>query len=317
MPVFKKCKIMQNAGINITSFIFMSIVLSLTGCGNKSPKVEEVIEAKTPVTVTTISRKSISETLEFPAILIYLRKNIVRSSTEGTVENISIGLGDFVKKGQLLFTVKTLEASAIQGYLKGDTNLYFKGIINVNSPENGVIISISHQKSDFVQGGDELAVLSDQSSMVFNLETPFEQRKYIEQSKNCLLRLPDSTLIKGVISGRMPEMNALSQTISFLVKPLTSNNLPQNLMATAVINKQTRENVQVLPRAALLGNETQTEFWIMKVLNDSTAVKVPVRKGIENYDEVEITDPQFLPEDRILMTGNYGLPDTAAITILE
>ena len=317
MTVFKKCKITHNAWINITAFICMSIVFSLTGCGNKRTKVEEVIEAKTPVTVTTISRKSISETLEFPAILIYLRKNIVRSSTAGTVENISIGLGDFVKKGQELFTIKTLEASAIQGYLNGDTNLYFKGIINVNSPENGIIISISHQKSDFVQGGDELAVLSDQSSMVFNLETPFEQRKYIEQSRNCLLRLPDSTLIKGVISGRMPEMNALSQTISYFVKPLTSNNLPQNLMATAVINKQTRENAQVLPRAALLGNETQTEFWIMKVLNDSTAVKVSVRKGIENYDEVEITDPQFIPEDRILMTGNYGLPDTAAVNILQ
>lgn len=315
MTVFEKCKIMRNAWINITVFICMSIVFSLTGCGNKSTKVEEVIEAKTPVTVTAISRKSISETLEFPAILIYLRKNIVRSSTAGTVENISIGLGDFVKKGQLLFTIKTLEASAIQGYLNGDTNLYFKGIININSPENGVISSISHQKSDFVQGGDELAVLSDQSSMVFILETPFEQRKYIEQSRNCLLRLPDSTLIKGIISGRMPEMNAQSQTISYAVKPMTAINLPQNLMATAVINKQTREDVQVLPRAALLGNETQTEFWIMKVLNDSTAVKIPVKKGIENYDEVEIINPQFLPGDRILMTGNYGLPDTAAVTI--
>jgi hypothetical protein len=317
MTVLKKSKITRNAWINISVFISMSLVLSFAGCGNKRTKVEEVIEAKTPVTVTTISRKSISETLELPAILIYLRKNIVRSATTGTVENISIGLGDFVTKGQLLFTIKTLEASAIQGSLKGDTNLYFKGLINVNSPENGVIISISHQKSDFVQGGDELAVLSDRSSMVFNLETPFEQKQYIEQSRSCLLRLPDSTVIKGVISGRMPEMNAQSQTISYLVKPLTSNNLPQNLMATAIVNKQTRENVQVLPRAALLGNETQTEFWIMKVFNDSTAVKVPVKKGIENYDEVEISDPQFLPEDRILMTGNYGLPDTAAITILQ
>lgn len=317
MTFFVSSKIAQKDWINITAFICICIVFSLSGCGNKRTIAEEDIEAKTPVTVTTISLKSISETLELPAILNYLRKNIVRSSTTGTVENISIGFGDFVTKGELLFTIKTLEASAIQGSLNGDTNLYFKGLINVNSPGNGIIISISHQKSDFVQGGDELAVLSDQSSMVFNLETPFEQRKYIEQSKTCLLRLPDSTLIRGVISGRMPEMNAQSQTISYFVKPLTANNLPQNLMATAVINKKTKENVQVLPRAAILGNEIQTEFWIMKVLNDSTAVKVPVRKGIENYDEVEITDPQFLPGDRILMTGNYGLPDTAAISILQ
>jgi hypothetical protein len=86
-------------------------------------------------------------------------------------------------------------------------------------------------------------------------------------------------------------------------------------MATAIINKSTRTNAQVLPRAALLGNETQTEFWVMKVMNDSIAVKVPVKKGIENINEIEITDPQFLPDDKILLTGNYGLRDTAAIII--
>jgi hypothetical protein len=53
----------------------------------------------------------------------------------------------------------------------------------------------------------------------------------------------------------------------------------------------------------------------MKAVNDSTAVKVGVKKGIENFDEVEIIDPQFSTDDKILLTGNYGLPDTAAIII--
>ena len=153
MAIFRKSRITQTAQIYITSLIYVSFILGLTDCGNRETKVEEVIKARTPVTVTTLSIKSISETLEFPAISMYLRKNIVRSATTGTVENISVALGDFVTKGQLLFTIKTLEASAIQGSLQSDTGLFFKGIINVNSPENGVIISISHQKSDFVQGG--------------------------------------------------------------------------------------------------------------------------------------------------------------------
>jgi hypothetical protein len=53
----------------------------------------------------------------------------------------------------------------------------------------------------------------------------------------------------------------------------------------------------------------------MKVINDSTAVKIPVTKGIENEKEVEILEPKFVPTDRILLTGNYGLPDTASIII--
>ncbi len=299
----------------LTSFIYFSLILGLSGCRNSVNKAEEVIDTKTPVTITSLTRKSISETLEFPAVSLFIRKNIIRSATTGTVEIVSITPGDFVKKGGLLFTIKTREASALQGSLKVDSSLSFKGLIKINSPDDGVISSISHQNGDFVQEGDELAVLSDQNSLVFNLEAPFELRKYIEQVKSCLLRLPDSTLIKGVISGRMPEMNVQSQTISYFIKPLGTGHLPQNLMAAAIINKTTRTNAQVLPRAALLGNETQTEFWVMKVLNDSIAVKVPVKKGIENYNEVEITEPQFLPDDKILLTGNYGLSDTAAIII--
>jgi hypothetical protein len=81
------------------------------------------------------------------------------------------------------------------------------------------------------------------------------------------------------------------------------------------MSKGEKTDAQVLPRAAVLGNETQTEFWVMKVLNDSLAVRVAISKGIENKNEVEITEPRFLPDDKIILTGNYGLPDTAAIII--
>ena len=55
----------------------------------------------------------------------------------------------------------------------------------------------------------------------------------------------------------------------------------------------------------------------MKLINDSTAIKVVVSKGFENNDEVEITEPVFLSSDRIVLTGNYGLPDTARIAIIK
>jgi hypothetical protein len=55
----------------------------------------------------------------------------------------------------------------------------------------------------------------------------------------------------------------------------------------------------------------------MKLINDSTAIKISVSKGFENNDEVEITEPVFEISDRILLTGNYGLPDTARVTIIQ
>jgi hypothetical protein len=53
----------------------------------------------------------------------------------------------------------------------------------------------------------------------------------------------------------------------------------------------------------------------MKLINDTTAVKVDISKGLENTDKIEIASPSFLKTDRFLLTGNYGLPDTAIVKI--
>jgi hypothetical protein len=56
-------------------------------------------------------------------------------------------------------------------------------------------------------------------------------------------------------------------------------------------------------------------FWVMKLINDTTAIKINVKVGLKNKDEVEITDPLFIPTDRILSQGNYGLSDTALVNV--
>jgi hypothetical protein len=56
-------------------------------------------------------------------------------------------------------------------------------------------------------------------------------------------------------------------------------------------------------------------FWVMKLINDSTAVRVPVTKGISSDDIIEIVSPLFNLTDRIINSGQYGLADTAFVTI--
>ena len=55
----------------------------------------------------------------------------------------------------------------------------------------------------------------------------------------------------------------------------------------------------------------------MKMIDSVTAVKVPVIRGMETTDRVEILRPQFTPQDKILLTGNYGLADTAKVRIVK
>jgi multidrug efflux pump subunit AcrA (membrane-fusion protein) len=291
------------------------IIVTATACHHTTVKPEEESAVITPVTIVPITYKPITETIDLPAVTVFINKSIVRSTTTGTVEGISIAIGDNVKKDQLLYTIKTREASAMNNSFKGDSTLSFKGRINITAPKEGVISSVSHQNGDFVQEGDELAVISEQNSLVFILDTPFEFVKYVEKNRTCKILLPDNQIINGNITGRLPEMDTQAQTVRYVIRPVFTGHIPANLNAAVSIVKSSRNKAAILPKSAVLSNETQTEFWVMKLINDTTAIKVTVTKGYENNEEVEITGPEFLQTDRIILTGSYGLPDTARVII--
>ena len=298
------------------ALLLLTLILILSSsCRHKSEKTESQIFAKTPVSAGTPAFRDISDTIDFPAITSYLKKNVLKSSISGVIESVSAIQGETIAKGNQVFTLRTREASAMRNSQPEDSTLGFKGIIRIFSPQDGVISSVSHQTGDFVQEGDELAVIADSRSLVFILEVPFEMVSYIVLNRNCTLSLPDNTRMIGKITAKLPEMNMQNQTVRYVVTAEKTSKLPENLIASALIVKESRKHVQVLPRAAVLGNETLTNFWVMKLVNDSVAIKVPVRKGIENSGEVEIIEPLFLITDRILISGNYGLPDTAAVIV--
>ena len=296
----------------ILSFVIM---FALVACGTQQQSREEAMEPKTPVTVISVSEEPINETIDLNAVSSFLKKNTVKSPATGIVENIEINVGDNVDKGQLLFNIKTREAAALEKSQITDSSLLFKGLIKIKAPKTGIISSITRQMGDYVQEGDELAVISDQNSLVFLLEVPFELNSYIKKNTMCIILLSDNRRLEGIISSRLPVADMQSQTESFIIKPTTPEKLPENLIAKISIIKSSKVKAFTLPKSAVLSNETQTDFWIMKLINDSTAVKIPVKKGIELSDKVEILQPVLNQSDRILQTGNYGLPDTAKVTI--
>lgn len=307
----------ERKNIQLISCIIMAMMILLPSCKQTTPTSEEETEVITPVTVTPVMFKTVTSTVNLPAVTTFMNKSIIRATTSGIIEKISIMQGDYVSEGQILFSVKTREAIALGKAMENDSSLTFKGQINISSPKEGVINSVAYQKGDFVQEGDELASVSEQNSLVFILEVPFELDSYVEKNRRCTVNLPDGSKIPASVTGKLPEMNMETQTLRYIIKPDVTRLLPGNLIASVDLVKSTKDKAIVLPKQAVLGNETQTEFWVMKLINDSTAVKVVVEKGFENNDEIEIAEPQLLESDRILVTGNYGLPDTARISIIK
>ena len=155
------------------SCLLTGIISLLLSCNRGASASEEVAKVKTPVTIGPVTFKSVTSTVDLPAVTMFMNKNIIRATTAGMIENISIKPGDYIAADQLLFTIRTRESMALYNKNGSDTSLTFKGVINITSHREGVISSIAYQKGDFVLEGDEMAVVSEQNSLVFILDVPF------------------------------------------------------------------------------------------------------------------------------------------------
>ncbi len=153
-------------------------------------------------------------------------------------------------------------------------------------------------------------MISDESSFVFLLELPYELKPYVKLNTRIDVQLPDGEKLPGTVSSYMPTVEAASQTIPLVIKVDPGKKIPENLIAKVKVQKIIRDHAVSLPKASVLADETQSSFWVMKLIDSTTAVKVPVKKGIETKDLVEILSPQFNTERQVcfirqLRLGRY------------
>lgn len=310
---------MMNKFTTFLSIIFLAAIL--LSCNNQSEdtaSADETPDPITPVTITNPTYGKVSETVELNATSSFLLKTFVKSNAIGYLQSSDIKIGEYVSKGQTLFTIKTKEAVALGNTVNSlDSSLHFEGVIKVKSPISGYISQLSYTAGNYVQDGEQLAEITDQSSFVFLLDLPYELKAFIQQNKTLQLYLADSTILEGYVQTALPSVDSAAQTQRYIIKAKTNKLIPENLVAKVYLIKKQIDKATLLPKPAVLSNEEQTEFYIMKLINDSVAVKTIIKKGIESGNNIQVIEPSLNDSDKIILTGNYGLSDTAKIKLSE
>lgn len=317
MEAYLKYKFMTRLSTKNILLVF-TILFLMVSCKNKNASNANAAtpETRTPVTVTSVTYEPLQQFIELNATSSFLQKSYVKSNIIGYVKQVNIKIGDYVNEGQVLFVLKTKEAEAIGNSVNHlNPDFKFSGVNTITAKTNGFIAELDHQPGDYVQDGEQLAVISDSKSFVFVMNVPYEDKPYVAIGKNVEVILPDAERLKGTIASAMPMIDSVSQTQSYSVKVNTPHSIPQNLIAKVKIVKVSLTAAATLPKQSVLSDETQTQYWVMKMIDDTTAVKVPVKKGIENDKIIQIDSPAFSPQDKILSGGNYGLPDTALVIV--
>lgn len=302
----------------LSIYFSIAMALVLASCGSKTEtQAEQTTAPKTPVEVVSISNGSINDELTLFGTTIYLKRNLVTASIPAFITQVNVKLGDRVSKGDVLYVLQSKESRALgTDVSKIDSTLKYFGVVNVTASATGIITTLDKQQSgDYVLEGTQLCTIAESNDLVFQVNVPYEFTAYTKTGNSCTLILPDNTQHSATFTKALTAMNVTAQTQTILAKCSENLFLPENMMVKVGISKDTQSQKQVLPKSCVLSDEMMQEFWVMKLINDSTAIKIPVTVGNKNSERIEILSPQFSITDKIISKGNYGLPDTALVSI--
>ncbi len=307
---------------SLSLFLFLIV---LGGCGGNGSQTENVQE-KTPRTAVTIVSPVLGkidcETV-LQAVTAYQSKASVSSSVPAFIDKVLVAPGSRVTAGEEIFIMQSRESRA----LGSDTR------IPVKAAMNGIVLDVRQQTGDYVADGAVLCTMAELSSLVFEINVPAEQAVAIGKKSSCVIELPDGMRLRARILSSLVQMNTEFQSVKLIAKATalikegdqTSPKgkvhsvpfLPEGLNVKAIFTDNRKEESLVLPRAAVQSDEALTEHWVMKLSSDSTAVKVPVKVGNSSASATEVASDDLSVNDRIVLTGGYGLADGALVEIVE
>ena len=285
----------------------LSLILSLGGCGQKGASNENIQEEKprTAVTLTRTTYGKIEKEIVLSATTVYQSKSVVSAPIPAFVTEVSVQPGTRVKSGQVLYRMESKE----QHVLGNGSHT------SIEAGCNGIVLDVQQQTGSYVAEGATLCTIAETGSLVFEINVPYEQQRYAYNGSRCTLELPDGTRLPATVHAPLATMNTVSQSERVIARAKTPF-LPEGMNVKAVFTSgHSTENTLVLPKSAVQSDEMLTEYWVMKLSGDSTAVRVPVEVGNSNASEMEIKSDALSPQDHIILTGGYGLEDGAKITI--
>ena len=300
----------------IVASSLMILLFFMQSCKNKETSTESLALQKPLVSVVNPVLGEIQEKIQINGQVVYLNKTEITAPISGYVTSVNSKLGDWVKKGNLLFKIQTKESLALQNSTV-TTPANF-GIINVYASAAGFINTLAISDAGvFISEGNPMATIVKDQDLAIQANVPFQYNKLLNTIKNIEIELPNKEVKTATFYKTMPVVDQVSQTQQVFFKLTNYSVLPENLNVLIKFPALEKGNITILPKVVVLTNETQDKFWILKVTQDTLAIKIPIIKGIENDDFVEIVSPILKLSDVIVKNGGYGLLDSTRVKIKQ
>ena len=282
----------------------------LFSCTQQTKERTEAV-SKAQVRLTGITKGYLPDYIELSGKTIYLNKSNLVAPIGGYITKVNVRQGDRVKKGDLIFEMQSPEAYV----MKGDSKY---GLIKINASTTGQLVSLSIVNTGvFADKGSAMCTILSVDDLKLQVNLPFEYEKYAKIGSKCEVVLPDNNVVSGTFTNVLPQVDEVSQTEKVLAKLSNKTFLPENMIVKVLLDKSTKQEHQILAKECLQTDALMREFWVMRLINDSTVIKVSVETGNQTHKQIEIISPEFEAGAQFVSEGGYGLGDTTIVEILN
>ncbi len=297
-------------------FILYLCMIVFVSCSNvQTTEEDNAVTVKTTVTYTLPTKQGFTDYIQLNGNTQFQKKLVIRSTITGYIINMRWKTGDHISQSTLFCNIVTKEQDALKNIDSNEPSLkQFQKPLTIFSNVSGLFTAVNYSNGDFVNEGDILATITDPSSMILLVNVPYEYHQFVYKGRTCSITFPDGKIINAIIQEEVPIVEAVSQTQSFLIRFPGNRLLPENMNLIVHIPVKHKQNAISLPLAAIQTNETQDEFWVMKLISDSLAIRVPITVGLQKDSIREIISGVEI-NDKIIVTGAYGLTDSALVKV--
>ncbi len=297
-----------------TKLLIFAVFFGIFACKNNSTENTEVT-APVKVKTAKVQQQDIREYLTFTGVTRYQKREDIKASVTGYISWMPHERGDHINKGEAFATIRTKEQDALNEAVKIDSSLAkFTKPISVLSNASGVISKLKVVANDYVSEGDVLASISQPNTLVVQVSVPFEYENKVKVGTPCTVILRGHPEIHSKISSVLTSTDSIGQAQHYLVR-LPGENLPENLNVQVKIVSNEAQNAMTIPNAALQTNELLTDYWVMKIVNDTLAIKKSVTPLVETDSLVQIKSDEVQLQDRVITEGAYQMQDSTRVSI--
>lgn len=295
----------------IIGFLLFLLIISCKKKGEETKEITAPIKVRTAL----VTRQDLSEFLTFNGTTQYQQREDIKANVTGYISRMPFQTGDKIRKGQIFASIRTKEQDAIGEAVKIDSSLAkFVKPIGVTSNATGIISNLKVVANDYVSEGDVMATVSQPNTLAVLVSIPFEYAKKVQIGTPCKIILRGHPEIDAKISSVLTTTDSIGQAQHYLIR-LPGEDLPENLNVQVRIVSEKAQNALTIPKEAIQTNELLTSFWVLKVTNDTLALKINVQPMLENDSLVQIHSEALHENDRVIISGGYQMQDSTLVSI--